>query len=75
MQNADGGAGWHAEWQATPIRRGRVAAGCVCVCDPTTPQTPSNSAVSWNVDACTILRQPSFGDPRGLDRLDRSGIP
>ena len=29
------------------------------VCDPTTPQTPSNSAVSWNVDACTILPQPS----------------
>ena len=25
------------------------------VCDPTPPQTPSNSAVSWNVDACTIL--------------------
>ena len=25
------------------------------VCDPTTPQTPSNSAVSWNVDACSIL--------------------
>ena len=28
------------------------------VCDPTTPQTPSNSAVSWNVDACSILPQP-----------------
>ena len=25
---------------------------------PKTPQTPSNSAVSWNVDACTILPQP-----------------
>ena len=48
---------------------------------PTTPQTPSNSAVSWNVDACTILPQPlnplnplsgipegsidSIGDPLG----------
>ena len=31
VQNADGGAGWHVEWQATPIRRGRVAAGCVGV--------------------------------------------
>ena len=32
-------------------------------CDPTTPKTPSNSAVSWNVDACTILPQPrmTFG--------------
>ena len=28
------------------------------VCDPTTHQTPSNSAVSLNVDACTILPQP-----------------
>ena len=28
------------------------------VCDPTTRKTPSNSAVSLNVDACTIL--PSF---------------
>ena len=31
--------------------------------------------VPGKVDACAILLQPSFGDPRGLDRLDRSGIP
>ena len=30
------------------------------VCDSTTPQTPSNSAASWNVDACPILPQPIF---------------
>ena len=57
------------------------------VWNPTTPKTPSNSAASWNVDACSILPQTplprsprarstrSIGDPLGLDRLDRSGIP
>ena len=34
---------------------GRVGRG---VCDPTTRKNPSNSAVSLNVDACTILPQP-----------------
>ena len=35
----------------------------------------STRVSSTSVVACAILPQPSFGDPRGLDRLDRSGIP
>ena len=34
VQNAYGGAGWHAEWQATPIRRGRVAAATAAGANP-----------------------------------------
>ena len=44
---------------------------------PNPLKTPLNSAVSLNVDACTILPQPpqpSVGDPRGLDRLDRGSL-
>ena len=40
---------------------------------PTTPQTPSNSAVSWNVDACTILPQSPGRPPSG--RLAAVGGP
>ena len=29
--------------------------------------------VPGKVDACAILPQPSFGDPRGLDRLESIG--
>ena len=48
------------------------------VCDPTTPKTPSNSAVSWNVDACTDLangpiRAPCFFRFCGRRRTRRSG--
>ena len=42
------------------------------------PQTPSNSAVSWNVDACTILPQPLnplSGIPEGsIDSIDRGSL-
>ena len=31
---------------------------------PKPTKTPSNSAVSWNVDACSILPQPGGGGRR-----------
>ena len=43
-KGGEGGEGWRGVGRA--------------VCNPTTPQTPSNIAVSLNVDACTILPQP-----------------
>ena len=51
----NGGEGWEGVGRA--------------VCDPTTRKTPSNSAVSWNVDACTILPQPSLMASRGAGEL------
>ena len=57
-------AGWLAHTLSDPVHN---------LSDPT--KTCQIVTVPRKVDACAILPQPSFGDPRGLESKSRWGIP